>query len=230
MITDQLKEYCDCVEFDDKDIFDMIAVVSLATGWTRFPCETFETSERREVINLPTCMDCPYTFEPYYHPFDPESFTFQLLEINELEETVTDLDFHYSPYTESFKVNLGLPTCDCICGQSKNCGCPSEYKLLVNYTAGYDELPDCVLPVLCNLLEVIHAKNSCDCEDCCDSGTSKYDADGNVTTQEIKYKTGDFVSVFLETDLGKMLVKQYKSQLALLSLIIEDADVWGFVV
>ena len=64
----------------------------------------------------------------------------------------------------------------------------------------------------------------------CDSDTTTYDADGNITTQQIKYKSGDVVSVFLETELGKMLVEQYKSELGMMSLIRLNHDVWGFVV
>lgn len=230
MIADQLKEFCDCVEMTDQDITDMVSVVSLATGWMTAPCETFEKSTRREVIDLPSCMDCAFVFEPYFKPYDVESFSFALVTIKDVDETVTPItNFSYSELMESFRVDTGLPACNCTC--DKDCGCPTEYKLLVTYTAGYDEIPTCLLPVFCNLMEVIHAKNACDCGCAsCESETTTYDADGNITTQQIKYKSGDVVSVFLETELGKMLVEQYKSQLGMMSLIRLNHDVWGFVV
>lgn len=230
MLYDQLAEFCDCAgEFTDKDVYDLISVVSLATGWMQEPCETFEVSERREVIDLPSCMDCPYIFEPYYYPYDPESFSFSLLKIKGLEEETTPLEYMYSPYLEKFRVDLGLSPCDCI---KNDCGCPTEYKLVVTYKAGYDEIPSCLLPVFCNLIEVIHAKNDCDCAPgCgCDNPQATYDANGNLVTNPVKYKTGDPVSVFLETDLAKMLVEQYKNQLGLISLVRWDPDVWGCVV
>ena len=232
MIFDQLTEFCDCVEdITQEDVNDMISVVSLATGWMQNPCETFLSSDRREVIDLPSCMDCAYTFEPYYTPFDPESFTFSLLKVKGLEETLTPCEFVYSEIENVFRVDTGLKPCDCACD---DCGCPAEYKLVVTYTAGYDAIPDCMLPVFCNLIEVIHAKNSCDCceHGCttCDSDTVTYDINGNITTQQIKYKSGDVVTVFLETEFGKMLVEQYKSLLAMMTLTKRNHNVWGFVV
>lgn len=236
---DQLLQFCECVnEATDRDVTDMINVVSLATGWAMNPCETFELGERREVIDLPSCMDCPYEFSPYYAPFDADSFTFTLIKRKGLDEEHIPLSgFRYigfdgrdMKYEGSFLVDTGLPKCNCTCGD--DCGCPTEYKLLVEYDAGYDTLPECLLPAFCNLLAVIHAKNSCDCGGCgCNNGdTVTYDADGNVTTQEIKYPSGDLVSVFLETDYAKMLVEQYKNQLGMMSLLKYHHDVWGFVV
>ena len=234
----QLSQFCECVkEVDDKDVEDMISVVSLATGWALDPCDTFEKSDRREVIDLPPCMDCPFEFKPYYYPFDAESFTFTLVKRKGMEEERTSLlNFRYSgfdigemKFNGGFLVDTGLPQCNCTC--EDECGCPTEYKLLVEYTAGYELLPECLLPVFCNLLEVIHAKNSCDCNECgCNGDTVTYDANGNITAQEIKYKSGDVVSVFLETDLGKMLVEQYKNQLGVISLLKQTHDVWGMVV
>lgn len=234
----QLIQYCTCVEkVTDRDVADMVGVVSLATGWMQSPCETFELSERREVIGLPSCMDCPFEFTPYFMPFDADSITFTLVKRKGLEEERVSLtDFRYIGFDErdmkhegSFLVDTGLPPCACACDE---CGCPTEYKLLITYDAGYDTLPECLLPVFCNLLEVISAKNSCECGGCgCNSGdTVTYDADGNITTQQIEYKSGDVVSVFLETDLAKMLVEQYKNQLGIMSLLKYNHDVWGMVV
>lgn len=235
----QLSQYCECVEkATDRDVEDMINVVSLATGWAQNPCETFLMSERREVVDLPSCMDCPYDFTPYYIPFDESSFTFTLIKRKGLTEERTELTgFLYTgfddrdmKYEGGFRVDTGLPQCNCSC--SDDCGCPTEYKLLVTYTAGYDTLPECLLPVFCNLLTVIAAKNSCDCTNCgCNNGdTVTYDAEGNVTAQEIQYPSGDLVSVFLETDLAKMLVSQYKNQLGMISLLKYTHNIWGGVV
>lgn len=236
----QVTQYCSCVEeITEKDVDDMIGVVSLATGWMLSPCETFELSDRREIIDLPSCLDCPYEFTPYYTPFEEGSFSFTLITRKGLDETRTPLtNYRYTGfdtcgcgtrYSGSFLIDTQLPSCKCSC--KTECGCPTEYKLLVEYQAGYDSLPECLLPVMCNLLEVIHAKNTCDCSSCgCEGDTVTYDAEGNVTAQEIKYKSGDVVSVFLETDLGKMLVEQYKNQLGMMSLLKYTHNVWGCVV
>lgn len=235
-IYEQVTQFCDCVDITEKDVDDMISVVSLATGWMLDPCETFEKSKRREIIDLPSCMDCPYEFTPYYAPFDVSSMKLTLIKRKGLEITRTPIEnFTYYGFDEGdmkrsgkILVDTGLPMCSCGCAE---CGCPAEYELYAEYDAGYELLPECILPVICNLLEVIHAKNSCDCTQCgCSGDTATYDADGNVTTQEIKYKSGDVVSVFLETDLGKMLVEQYKNQLGILYLLKKKHDFWGCVV
>lgn len=221
MFIDQLRDYCECVkEATDEDVAELVNMVSMATCWTQHPCETFLKGERREVIDLPSCADCPITFDPYYKPFDEDSFTFELVRIKGIEETVTEItEFAYHETDGLFHVETGLPKCDCACPDL--CGCPAEYKLLVKYTAGYDEIPDCMLPVLCNVLEVIHAKNDCKC--CGDCGCEAQ------TAEDIKYATGDVVTVQLETDIGKMLVEDYKHQLGMMSLCKRE-EMWGLVV
>ena len=223
-IVDQLTEYCSCIaDAREEDIAELVNTISLATCWMQNPCETFLTSTRREVIDLPDCMDCPMEFRPFYHPYDKESFTFSLLKIEGITETVTEItDFAYSDMMGLFRLNPGLPECGCV---SKSCdSCEAEYKLIVDYTAGYDTLPDCLLPVFCNVLEVIQAKNTCDCGNCEECDTSKYDEDN------IQYATGDIVTVALETDIGKILVEQYKKQIGMISLCKAPSEVWGFVV
>lgn len=221
-IYKQLADYCECVkDAETKDIDDLINIISFAAGWAVEPCGTFLMSERREVIDLPPCMDCAYEFEPYYRPFDVESFKFALAEITEDGEEVTEItDVAYISSKGVFKVKTGLPSCKC---RRCVCGCEPEYKLLVEYTAGYEELPDCLLPVFCNLLEVIVAKNKCDCGCGCDN--TKEEAEN-----EVRYATGDVVSVQLETDIGKLLVEQYKSQMATIVLTKPVSPLWGYVV
>lgn len=216
-IEDQLRDFCDCLKEDNAfsaNVAEMINVVSLATGWMRSPCESLLKGERKEVIDI-ECSDCPIEFRPYYHPFEIESFHFYLITTKGMEETVRELPFSFSEANSLFRVDLGL-NCACV----NRCGCPETYQLMVTYVAGYDLLPDCLLPVFCNIYEVIQAKNNCDCEDCGCGG------DNN----EVTYATGDVVTVALETDLGQMLVSQYKNQLAMLSLITAVNNLWGFVV
>lgn len=235
-ILEQLKAYCACVGEDvtEADVADLVDVISMATCWQVVPCETFLKGARREVIDLPSCADCPITFEPYYQPFDISTFKFYLVKVEGIEETTTEItDFRYSPssgftplqnasaeYASGFfRVDPGLPSCRCGCNPC--CGCPPEYKLVVEYEAGYDELPNCVLPVMCNVLEVIMAKRNCDCANDCGCEGQE---------EKVKYATGDVVSVALETDIGKILVENYKNQLALISLCRERKYLWGVIV
>lgn len=201
----------------------MLNVVSMFTCWSDDSCESkcssFLQGERREVVDLPSCMDCVYEFTPRFAPFVPESFTFSLVKIVGTEEEITPItDFRYSTLDCKFRVNTGLPSCKCICNP---CGCAPEYKLLVEYVAGYEELPACVLPVLCNLLTVIHAKNDCCCDDSCAC---------NQGEQDIKYACGDVTSVQIETDLGKLVAEQMTGSLGVLSVCPQQTDIWGVVV
>lgn len=222
MEIENLKDYCSCVEATDEDVAELVNVVSLATGWQIKPCETFMTGARREVVELPSCSDCPITFEPYYHPFDVSSFVFSLVTVEGLSETITEIkDFQYHVSDGLFHVDPGLPSCKCGCHSTCD-ECPTEYKMIVEYQAGYDEIPDCLSAVFCNVLEVIHAKNNCDCNDCaCESN----DSENNV-----QYATGDVVTVALETDIGKILVEQYKKQLGMMSIVRVRNPLWGMVI
>ena len=222
-IYDQLTEYCDCLstgcdnQITEKDVQEIIDLISIATCWTNEPCDTFLLGERREVIDLPSCLDCEFEFEPFYHPYDETSFSFTVVKQQGTEIESTSIDYAYNTATGKFVMDLGLPSCKC--KRPKCSDCDPTYKLVVTYTAGYETLPDCLLPVFCNLMDVIIAKNECDCEkDCaCD------------TNEEIKYATGDVVTAALETDLGKLLVEQYKRQLSMISLC-EERSFWGVVV
>ncbi len=217
-ITEQLSEYCECMgEVEERDVKEIIDLISMYTCWTNEPCDTFLLGDRREVVDLPPCLDCEFEFEPFFHPFDLESFKFTVVQQDGLEIESNEVEFVYNQATGKFLVDLGLPSCKC---QPTRCKpCDVDYKLVVDYKAGYEGLPDCLLPVFCNLLDVIQAKNECDCEKDCACNTE----------EQIKYATGDVVTAALETDLGKALVEQYKRQIALLSLC-EDKQMWGVVV
>ena len=214
----KLQDFCSCTDVDEKDVVELINLVSSATGWAVNPCETFLYGPRREVIDLPNCMDCAYEFTPYYHPFDPESFAFKLVHITDDGEELTDTSFAYIGSKEVFRVQTGLPKCACAFNP---CGCHEEYKLLVTYEAGYeDDVPECLYPVFCNLLDVIHAKNKCECGCGCPEETKN---------EEPTYAQGDIVTVQVETDLGKMVVADLKRQLGMISLR-QKRVLWGFVV
>lgn len=210
----QLRDYCTCNDdVTENDVAEAIDLISVYTGWTNAFCETFLLSDRREVIELPNCSTCVFVFEPYYYPFEEDSFTFKLVKQSGLEETETELDFVYSVTDGNFRVDLDMPCCNC-----STCTCNPTYKLVVTYQAGYEEIPECLLPVMCNLLQVIHAKNKCDCSDCgCDN------------EQNVTYASGDITSVTLETDLASTIIEQYKRQIAMMSIRKPITQTWGDV-
>lgn len=219
-VVDQLTSYCDCLDVKESDVNELISLISVQTCWTKKenPCDTFLLGDRTEVIDLPDCVDdCDvFVFEPMYTPFEPDSFTFTVIEQEGITETATEItDFTYSSVDQNFRMILPLP--DCKCGIK--CGCEKKYKLLVTYVAGYELIPDCLLPVFCEALRWIREKNECCCEcEPCENSTTV----GEVDMSTLRGRLQDY---FLET-----LVKQYIKQLELISICEFKHELWAVVV
>lgn len=226
MIYEQLSDYCDCIKsFKEEDVDELINLVSVATCWTQQPCETFLNSERREVVRLDDCLcDCEIVrFKPYYTPFDVESFTFTLVkEVGIEEEFIPITEFNYSEVEGVFKIDPPIPNCKCGCNE---CSCNPTYKLVVDYTAGYEDLPDCLLPIFCEALQYIIERRSCDCTQC-QTCENDYDDDKvEVLVDNAATITNQLKKYFVET-----LAEQYKRQLSLISLCRHRRTIWGIVV
>lgn len=225
-IKEQLEEYCDCLEVKETDVNELINLISVYTCWTDEQsikmgrCDNFLTGERTEVIDIPDCAcECDvYEFEPRYQPFDPDSFTFTLIEQDGINETATEItEFAYSMVDGVFRIKLPLPECGC----KSPCGCEENYKLLVTYVAGYDQIPDCLLPVFCEALQWIKVKNTCDCNEC---EPCKLDPE---VLGEIDYTTltGRLQDYFLN-----VLTVQYAKQIRFMGVCRPVNDLWGVVV
>lgn len=220
---EQLTEYCDCQDVAEKDVTELINLISTYTCWANEPCETFLKGERREVKDIPNCLcdDCSvYVFEPLYAPFDPESFEFTLVEQNGITETQSILSqYSYSEVDGNFRLELPLPNCKC----KPDCGCESTYKLLVTYVAGYEGIPECLLPLFCEALTWIAEKNKC----CCDDGCEACDPTKNTDEGIINYAT---IEGRLQEHFLNILTKQYFNQLSLISLCKRyRGELWGVV-
>lgn len=228
-VYEQLTEYCDCLvsgsvddtpSIDARAIDELIHLISSYTCWMQKPCDTFLQSERKEVVDVPSCVcDCDvFEFDPFYAPFDPGSFTFTLIEQKGIEETKTDVtSYIYSEADEKFRMELPLPSCDC----GVQCGCKSKYKLMVTYVAGYEEIPECLLPIFCEALQWILQKSECDCEACQDC-ENKYASNNEIDYTKL---TGRLQEHFLT-----VLTVQYFRQLSLISLCRRRHDFWAVVV
>lgn len=223
-IYEQLSEKCNCIrDFKETDVDELINLVSVYTCWTQSPCETFLSNDRREVVDLPDCMDeCEvFTFEPFYYPFNPKSFSFTLITQTGIEEQTTQItDFAYSEIDGNFKMVLPIPSCKCCRPQ---CGCPTTYKLLVTYVAGYEQLPDCLIPIFCEALQYIKEKNNCDCDKCL-TCENKYEDDKTaILVYDAATLTDQLKNYFI-----RVLTEQYKRQLSLISLCRRPNELWGF--
>ena len=224
-IYEQLGKECDCIKkVTNSDIDELITLISAYTCWMNKPCENLLSGERKEVLDLPDCVDeCEvFTFKPFYHPFDVDSFDFTLIAQTGIDEETTDItDFSYSEVDDEFKMLLPIPACKCGC--SPKCGCPTKYKLLVTYVAGYTLLPDCLIPLMCEALQYIIEKNNCSCDKCptCDN---KYEDDRTAILVDNAEKLTDQ----LKNYFVRVLTEQYKRELSLISLCEKPNELWGF--
>ena len=220
---EQLSEYCDCMEdVKERDVIELINLISTYTCWTQVTCETFLLSERRELVEIPQCIkDCDvFEFEPFYRPFNKDSFTFYLIEQEGIDETSTEItSYGYSEADGKFRLELPLPSCKC----RPRCGCEKTYKLLVTYVAGYELIPECLLPLFCEALQWVVDKNKCICEDCEPCKKNDYSTPSTIDYTNI---TGQLQEYLVTT-----LSKQYFSQLGLISLCNKyKGELWGVIV
>lgn len=223
-IYEQLSSYCDCLHnVSQTDVDELIQLISVYTCWAQNPCETFMFGDRQEVVELPDCVcDCDvFEFEPFYVPFDSETFTFTLIKQQGIEEESTPItQANYSEVDQNFKMILPLQSCRCL---PVKCECPTTYKLLVTYKAGFELLPDCLLPIFCEALQYIKDRRNCDCSQC-SSCDNKYESD--VT--EVLVDDAANLTDELRAYLIRLLSKQYKRQLSLISLCERPNELWGF--
>lgn len=223
-IYEQITSYCDCLHnVSQADVDELIELISVYTCWAQNPCETFMLGKRQEVLELPDCLcECDvFDFEPFYTPFDSESFTFTVVAQTGIEEEYIPVtQVRFSSVDQDFKMILPVESCRC---KHKECGCPTKYKLLVEYTAGFELLPDCLLPIFCEALQYIKERRTCDCHTCteCDN---KYDEDKTEILVDDAAKLTDELRAYLI----RVLAKQYKRQLSLISLCERPNELWGF--
>lgn len=230
-VIERLQDYCDCLpDVDDtklrKSVDEMIHLISLMTCWQQNGCETLFHSPREEIVDdVPTlpcdcCINPVLEFEPFYKIVDATSFEVKLVEVNGIHETVTTLtpdQYEYSFTDEVLRIDtssFAQRSCCATCN-------PPKYRLIVDYNAGYPELPDCLLPVLCTMLHVLLAKNSCDCSAC----QACRQAAGDISeVDEVDYN--DSATPKLESLINQYILANYQRQLSMVSLCKRGGDIW----
>lgn len=160
LIVNQIKDACPCF-CDKKDeevkalIENLISLLSVSLCWNDTLCGSFLYGLREERFDyMPDCMTCVpcaryKKFPLFYHAdgseLDIVSVTMHVY--NGLEDTTYTLT--EAEYTVRRGVliidNSNIPQNCCTC----NC---DEFELIVEYNAGYKMLPDCLLPLFCDLL------------------------------------------------------------------------------
>jgi hypothetical protein len=225
-IIEQLQDYCDCLpETEDgvfeKNVKELINLISILTCWTQKPCENFLNAERVETLDIEhfdpcSCENGIMEFSPFYTPFDPLSFEVFLVKQEGVNETVEPLDIADYMYSDTFGV-LRINISKYI--KNIKCGCPENYKLVIKYIAGYELLPDCLLQLFCDLLHIIADKNNCDCSAC--------QACGKGDEAVIEFDSE--VAKDLDFYLRKLVENGYRNQLGLISLCGRNFKSWGSV-
>ncbi|MGM0175691.1 hypothetical protein [Enterococcus sp. DIV0800] len=231
-IIEQLEDYCDCLPEDLKDgvlektLEQVINLISLITCWTQEPCETFLNAARSELVDLPrfdpcSCDDGIMEFHPWYYPVDPDSFEVSLIESTGIKDVVTKLPPESYAYSEIFDVlKIDLTK---VSSPNIECGCPKDYKLLIEYNAGYELLPECLLPLFCELLHVMYDTNNCDCHACQACGKEDDQAEGYI---EFDDKTSKQIDNYVKA----LINAGFQKQLGLISLCGRETRGWSVIV
>lgn len=172
----QIKNHCQCFKECEVDEIESVAVelvrlLSLSSCWTRETCETLLTSQRVERVPMP-CRKCGCCgniehFVPYYsanvnnvevYVVTQSGLLTERTKLDHCDVGVTDIN----GYTEIL-VDLSDYVKSCSCN-----ACDVQMLEFV-YDAGYDLLPDCLFPDVCDLIKTITAsKLGCGgLDDCC---------------------------------------------------------------
>lgn len=181
-ITQNLQERCGCFDCDDgatmqRYMESFLRVLARLLCWTDGECSTILRALRHEVIPLTSfhlCgCDAMVEVKPYYWKgFDPTTLKVYMHKRKGLEREEYELDtdkWNWSFVDGTILVNATdelSPCCKCY----DPCSCEAEYKLVLDYEAGYtsETLPDCVYDAMCHFLSIFIAyQNDCGTLDEC---------------------------------------------------------------
>ena len=135
------------------------------TCWKNSPCENFLSSDREEVMDVDVIKSCwcdgGLMIVPlYYREIKAETIQVFVQIRNGVKfeeiELSTD-DFSFNQYENKLYIDLSEYDTESVCN------CEKVHKLIVRYTAGFELLPNCLLPVFCDYLSYVIKMNQCDC-------------------------------------------------------------------
>lgn len=172
----QLKERCQCLQNCELSEVESVAnelirMLSLSACWTRDVCETLLTSQRTELIPMP-CRKCGCCgnierFTPYYSANVDDVEVYVITQRGLVTERVR-VDHFDVAVTEVFGYPEILVD---LSNYAKSCSCRTCDNMTLEfvYTAGYDSLPECLFPEVCELVKTITAsKSGCGgLDECC---------------------------------------------------------------
>ena len=171
-IYEQLQTSCDCIKLSDKNdenfkqnVNQLIDLISIMTCWKNSPCENFLSSDREEVMDVDVINSCwcdgGLMVVPLYYREIKEDTIQVFVQIRngvKFEEIeLSEDDFSFNPYENKLYIDLSEYDTESVCN------CEKVHKLIVRYTAGFELLPNCLLPVFCDFLSYVVKMNQCDC-------------------------------------------------------------------
>lgn len=221
-VLNQLISNCDCIKETDtysRDVNQLINLISTMTCWKRSGCETFLKEERQEIFEPDINMRCGCDYgltslELYYDLIDKDTFKIQFQVRDGIKFEIFDVGEDLFSYDEiENKLWIDMSSFIATCG----CCNPEITKLIVTYEAGYEQLPDCLLPVFCDYLDYVIEMNKCECG--CD------DCDEEIYNSESSEEQTSTFNVIQEH-----IIAVYRRQLEQMSLCKGAWTYWGKVI
>ncbi len=224
-IYEQLQTSCDCIRQSDKNddsfkknVMQLVDLISSITCWKNSSCETFLSSDREEVFDVDFIRSCHcdgglMITNLYYKEIKSETIQIILqtrdgIHFEEIE--LADEDFSFNAYENKLYIDLSPY------GINDICSCKKLHKIIVRYTAGYELLPQCLVPVFCDYLQHLIAYNQCDCN--CD--TCKDETENKAPVEP------DTIEEYIQ----RTLLIAYQRQLETISLCGRSYRFLGMVV
>lgn len=181
-ITQKLQDRCGCFDCDDgatmqRYMESFLRVLARLFCWTDGECDTILRAKRHEVIEVKDfdiCgCDAMVEIKPYYFKgFDPTTLKVYMHKrqgLNREEYEITPDKYNWSFVDGTILINVTdelSPCCRCY----DPCSCESEYKIILDYEAGYtsNNLPDCIFEAMCHFMSIFVAyQNQCGTLDEC---------------------------------------------------------------
>lgn len=233
-IIEQLQDYCDCLDkyMEDeavleKNVNEMIHLISIMTCWAQKPCETFLKSERIEKFDIDYIKKCGcdngiIEFELFYRHFiEKDSVKVNIVMRDGLKEEIIEIDqedYYYSDLENILRVDISKYY------EENRCSCKQLSKVIVTYDAGYEEIPFCLLQLFCDVLHVISMKNKCDCSTCqaCQNDYSEDDVEIDYYDKEIDRQIERYVKTLVNNS--------YQEQLKLISICRAETNMLGVII
>lgn len=223
-IIEQLKDNCDCISENEwsntkleQNISEFLDLISTMTCWKTKACETLLMSEREEIFDIESlkfeCGVCDsglVTKTLYFDLIQEESVKVKILIKSGIKIEIIELDdelYAFNPYTNEIYVDLSDYVFD------DECTCEKTIKMIVTYDAGYEILPECLFPILCDFLDYVFDMNKCTCGACT---TCESDSTQDVVIVEGETDNSEFISIKLQ--IRNIIASNYMRQLEFISL------------